>query len=69
MGIDNLCTDNGTLFFVSCDQKEETGLRKGVPFMFEFRNVHGHVEVYDAAGCFLFSADSVREAREELNNA
>ena len=36
--------------------------------MYEFKNVQGHVEVYDAAGCFLFSADNVREAREELQN-
>ena len=34
--------------------------------MHEFRNVRGHVEVFDAAGQFLFSADSEREAREEL---
>lgn len=36
--------------------------------MYEFKNVHGHIEVYDAAGRFLFSADNVREAREELIN-
>ncbi len=28
--------------------------------------VRDHVEVYDAAGRFRFSADSEREAREEL---
>ena len=28
--------------------------------------VRGHVEVYDWAGRFCFSADNVREAREEL---
>lgn len=28
--------------------------------------VRGHVEVYDCAGHFCFSADSEREAREEL---
>ena len=28
--------------------------------------VRGHVEVYDWAGRFCFSADSEREAREEL---
>ena len=28
--------------------------------------VCGHVEVYDWAGRFCFSADSEREAREEL---
>lgn len=29
--------------------------------------VHGHIEVYDAWGRFRFSADSEREAEEELN--
>ena len=28
--------------------------------------VEGYVQVYDASGRFLFSADSEREAREEL---
>ena len=28
--------------------------------------VRGHVEVYDRAGRFCFSADNEREAREEL---
>ena len=36
--------------------------------MFEFRNVRGHIEVFDAAGRFLFSADNEREAKEELQN-
>ena len=31
--------------------------------------VRGHVEVYDWAGRFCFSADSEREAREELDLA
>ena len=34
--------------------------------MYEFRNVRGHVEVYDMCGQFLFSADTEREARQEL---
>lgn len=34
--------------------------------MFTFKNVHGHIQVYDHKGTFLFSADSEREAREEL---
>ena len=34
--------------------------------MFNIRNVHGHIQVYDRNGNFLFSADSEREAREEL---
>ena len=36
--------------------------------MYEFRNVRGHVEVYDYCGEFLFSADNEREAREELED-
>ncbi len=34
--------------------------------MYSIRNVRGHIQVYDAMGKFLFSADSEREAREEL---
>lgn len=34
--------------------------------MYEFRNVRGHIEVYDRRGRFLFSADTEREARQEL---
>ncbi len=34
--------------------------------MFEFKNVHGHIQVYDYRGVFLFSADNEQEAREEL---
>ena len=34
--------------------------------MYTIRNVHGHIQVYDCRGNFLFSADSEREAREEL---
>ncbi len=32
----------------------------------EIRYVGGHVEVYSRSGAFLFSADNVREAMEEL---
>ena len=35
----------------------------------EIRYVRGHVEVYDAAGRFLFSADTEGEARAELRTA
>lgn len=35
----------------------------------EIRYVRGHVEVYDAAGHFLFSADTEWEAQEELRCA
>ena len=34
--------------------------------MYSIRNVKGHIHVYDAKGNFLFSADTEREAREEL---
>ena len=34
--------------------------------MYSMRYVLGHIQVYDANGNFLFSADSEREAREEL---
>lgn len=35
----------------------------------ELKWVKGHVEVYDEAGRFLFSADSEAEARAELREA
>lgn len=34
--------------------------------MYSIKNVCGHVQVYDKQGIFLFSADTEREAREEL---
>ena len=34
--------------------------------LMEIRYVYGHVEVYTREGEFLFSADTEREAREEL---
>ena len=34
--------------------------------MYTIRYVGGHVQVYDYKGQFLFSADTEREAREEL---
>ena len=34
--------------------------------MYTMRYVHGHIQVYDFRGNFLFSADTEREAREEL---
>lgn len=34
--------------------------------MYSICNVKGHIQVYDYKGNFLFSADSEREAREEL---
>ncbi len=37
--------------------------------MYEMKWVYGHVEVYDAEGRFLFSADTEAEAERELNGA
>ena len=34
--------------------------------MFTIRYVCGHIQVYDNQGKFLFSADTEREVREEL---
>ncbi len=34
--------------------------------MYDIRAMYGHVQVYDQSGRFLFSADTEREAREEL---
>lgn len=34
--------------------------------MYSVRYVQGHVQVYDFRGIFLFSADTEKEAREEL---
>jgi len=34
--------------------------------MFTIKNVQGHIQVYDYKGTFLFSADTEREAREEI---
>ncbi len=36
--------------------------------MFTIQNVRGHIQVYDHKGNFLFSADSEREVREELES-
>ena len=34
--------------------------------MYTMRHIHGHVQVFDYTGKFLFSADTEKEAREEL---
>lgn len=36
--------------------------------MYSMRYIHGHIQVYDNRGNFLFSADTEREAREELES-
>ena len=45
--------------------KEKTSERERSMTMYSMRYVHGHIQVYDANGKFLFSADNEREAREE----
>ena len=55
------------ILLYSCQNKkkqEGTGLKD-----VELRYVGGHVEVYTGAGAFLFSADTLREAMEELDAA
>ena len=34
--------------------------------MYSVKYVRGHIQVFDARGKFLFSADTEREAREEI---
>ncbi len=36
--------------------------------MYRIKYINGHVHVYDMRGIFLFSADTEREAREELKD-
>lgn len=36
--------------------------------MFNVKYVQGHIQVYDLKGKFLFSADSVKELREEMKD-
>ncbi len=36
--------------------------------MFTMRYVHGHVQVYDRNGKFMFSADNEAEARKEMED-
>lgn len=33
---------------------------------YQIKNIGGHVEVFDQAGGFVFSADTVQEARADL---
>lgn len=49
------------------DRKGCMLLSKGtVTAMYTTRYIQGHIHVYDAMGNFLFSADNIREVREEL---
>lgn len=36
--------------------------------MYSVKYVYGHYQVYDFKGAFLFSADSEKEVREELED-
>ncbi len=36
--------------------------------MYSMKHINGHIQVYDRQGRFLFSADTEREAREELED-
>lgn len=64
---------------IFCDQKEKQDMRgrtgfyglcgrKELEMDYSIVWVRGHVEVYDWAGRFCFSADSEREAREDLED-
>ena len=50
-----------TILYDECRKKKEA-----VAMEYKIIWVRGHVEVYDDAGRFFFSADNEREAREEL---
>ena len=55
------------ILLYSC-QNKKTQEGRGMKDI-ELRYVGGHVEVYTGAGAFLFSADTLREALEELDAA
>jgi len=55
------------ILLYSC-QNKKTQEGRGMKDV-ELRYVGGHVEVYTVAGAFLFSADTLREAMEELDAA
>ena len=55
------------ILLYSC-QNKKTQEGRGMKDI-ELRYVGGHVEVYTVAGAFLFSADTLREAMEELDAA
>ena len=55
------------ILLYSC-QNKKTQEGRGMKDI-ELRYVGGHVEVYTEAGAFLFSADTLREAMEELDAA
>ena len=55
------------ILIYSC-QNKKTQEGRGMKDI-ELRYVGGHVEVYTGTGAFLFSADTLREAMEELDAA
>ena len=55
------------ILLYSC-QNKKTQEGRGMKDI-ELRYVGGHVEVYTGTGAFLFSADTLREAMEELDAA
>ena len=55
-----------TLSLLYSGQNKKTQEGRGMKDV-ELRYVGGHVEVYTEAGAFLFSADTLREAMEELD--
>ena len=46
--------------------KSRKSERQAIPMTTQFKNVNGHIEVYDSTGEFLFSADTMEEAWREL---
>ena len=60
-----MCDNTITERNVSKNQQKTA--QEGIPMRdVEMRYVGSHVEVYTGSGVFLFSADTVREAMEEL---
>jgi len=60
-----MCDNTITERNISKNQKKTA--QEGIPMKdVEMRYVGSHVEVYTGSGVFLFSADTVREAMEEL---
>ena len=55
------CTVYWTDSFIYCYHH-----KKRLIDMYRIVNTRGHIQVYDLNGNFLFSADSEREVREEL---
>ena len=61
-----LCSDTYLTFTFSFNVI--TKQQERLMTMYQMRYVGGHVQVYDLSGKFLFSADTEREAREEMEN-